>query len=233
MRKSIVTAALAGTIAVTGAAFAVPALAEGTTTTTTAPAAVTTTAATTTPSPSSTDGSTDARPSPQARITEALKGLVTDGTITQAQADEVATTLAQQLPRGGPGGGDHDGFGRAAFGQVSAAAAKALGVSEADLRARLQGGKSVADVAKEKGVDLDTVVTAVTDAVTTQITQAVEDGRITQAQADTMTADLTAKITEEIDEVHDGDHGGRGDHGGPFGAPEGSTTTPSQAAPTS
>lgn len=219
MRKSIITAALAGTIAVTGAAFAVPALAEGTT--------ATTAATTTTPAPSATDGSTDTRPSPQARITDALKGLVTDGTITQAQADEVATTLADRLPKGGSGG-HHGGHG-GGIGHIETAAAKALGISEADLRARQQAGKSIADVAKEKGIDLATVTTSVTDAATTQIAQAVTDGKITQARADTLTATLDAKITEEIDEVHDG---GRG---GPFGAPgpSGSTAAPTPAAPTS
>ena len=237
MKKSVVTAALAGTIAVTGAAFAVPALAEGTTTTapatTIAPA--TTAAATTTPSPSATDGSSAARPSAQARITEALAGLVTDGTITQAQADEVATTLAEQLPRGGHDGWDHDGwdhdgFGRAAFGQVATAAADALGVSQADLVTELRGGRSVADVAEEKGVDLDTVTTAVSDAVRTQIARAVGDGRITQARADAIEADLDAEITEELTEVHDGHHGGRDGRDGPFGGPEDPGST---AAPTS
>ena len=225
MRKSIVIAALAGTIAVSGAA-AVPALAEGTTATTAAAAT------TTTPEPTATDGSTDARPSPQARITEVLKGLVTDGTLTQAQSDKVATTLADQLPKGGPGG--HDGMRGIGIGKITTAAAKALGVSEADLRTELAAGKSVADVAKEKSVDLDTVVTAVTDAAKTQIAQAVTDGKITQARADTMTANLADKITEEVNEVHDGDHGGRGGRGGPFGGSgSGSTETPSEAAPTS
>ncbi len=43
------------------------------------------------------------------RIAEALSGLVTDASITEAQADEVATTLAAELPSGGHG---HHGGGR-------------------------------------------------------------------------------------------------------------------------
>ena len=204
MRKSIITAVLAGSIAVSGAAFAVPALA----------------ATTSTSVATATDGSTTAPSSALTRITEALKGLVTDGTLTQAQSDKVASTLADQLPKGGFGGRHGGGIGH-----VETAAAKALGISEADLRTEQQAGKSIADVAKDKGVDLATVTTAVTDAAKTQIAQNVTDGKITQAQADTLTANLDAKITEEINEVHDGNRGGRDDSA--------STATPSQAAPTS
>lgn len=55
-------------------------------------------------------------------------------------------------------------------------------------------------MAEEKGVDLATVTAAVTDAARTRIAAAVEDGKLTQAQAqaDALTANLTDKITEEV-----------------------------------
>ena len=49
------------------------------------------------------------------RIADALSGLVSDGRITQAQADEVATTLAEEFARAGGHGhgpGHGHGFGR-------------------------------------------------------------------------------------------------------------------------
>ncbi len=234
MKKTIVTLAVAGAVAVGGAALAAPALAESVTPTASAPS--------TTTSPEATPG-TDAPAtelsSRQARISAALEGLVADGTLTPEQSSTVASTLAAELPRGGHHDDDHDdrdGFGRAAFGQVAAATATALGLSEDELRTELRGGASIAALAQERGVDVDTVITAITDAARTQIDQGVADGRITQAQADSMVANLTAKVTEEVNETdddddHDGDH-----HHGPLGDARTSspTATPSSSsAPTS
>jgi hypothetical protein len=69
------------------------------------------------------------------RITEALTGLVTDGTITQQQADAVA----QRLAEGGFGGRGH-GHGRGGRLIDLDAAARALNLSEDELRAALSDG---------------------------------------------------------------------------------------------
>ncbi len=82
-------------------------------------------------------------------IKDALTGLVRDGTITQAQADRVATTLDRELPRHGPG---HRGFHRLHL----ADAAEALGLS--DLRAQLVAGKSLAEVAEAEDVPVETLI---------------------------------------------------------------------------
>jgi hypothetical protein len=140
--------------------------------------------------------------SPLDRIEQALSGLVSDKTLTQAQADKVASTLsAAGVGPGGagmPGGhGMHHGPGMRGGAEL-AAAAKALGMSEADLRTALMSGKSLAAVAKEKNVSVDTLVAALVTAAKADLAQAVKDGRLTQAEADARAKDLQARITDRV-----------------------------------
>lgn len=133
------------------------------------------------------------------KIKDALKGLVSDGTLTQAQADKVATTLADKLPppggpggRGGPGGHGHG------FGPGLEAAASALGLTEDQLRTELRSGKSLADVAKAKGVSVDTLISKLVAAAKAKIAERVKAGELTQAQADERLADLKERITDMV-----------------------------------
>jgi hypothetical protein len=157
-------------------------------------------------------------------IKQALEGLVKDGTINQSQADKVADTLDKNLPRGGgPGHG-----GR--FGADLDAAAKAIGISADDLRTALQGGRTLAQVAKDKGVDQATLVDELVTAAKARLADDVKAGRISQAQSDQLTADLKTRITEQVTSTRPaGGPGGRGGHGfgsgRPPGGPEGSTST--------
>jgi hypothetical protein len=68
------------------------------------------------------------------------------------------------------------------------AAAKALGLTPEQLFTELHSGKTLSDVAKEKGVDIKTVTDAMTavrkEAMRQAIEQAVTDGRMTREQAD-------------------------------------------------
>jgi hypothetical protein len=85
---------------------------------------------------------------------------------------------------GGPGMGDRGpGVGGPV---VLDAAAKALGVTSADLQTQLRSGQTLEQIAKAKNVDIKTVQAAMLGALKTQLDQDVKDGRITQAQADEM-----------------------------------------------
>jgi hypothetical protein len=80
-------------------------------------------------------------------------------------------------------------FGRGLGGQVGMEAiAEALGMTTDELSTELWGGKTLADLAEEKGVelqDLRDAVTAAQEAATRDaIEQAVEDGTITREHAD-------------------------------------------------
>src|SRR5439155_11186420 len=104
--------------------------------------------------------------------------LVANGTITQAQEDAVLAALKTPRPDHGPGHGRGPGFGNLD------AAAKALGMTADELRTALQGGKSLADVAKSKGVDPAKVVDALVAELQAHLDAEVKSGENTHAQAD-------------------------------------------------
>lgn len=172
------------------------------------------------------DGDTSVSGSVGNRLTaikDALKGLVTDGTLTQAQADKVATTLDSELPKGGPGG-KHGGFGKFRGAGLDTAAT-ALGVTVADLRTALQSGKSLSDVAAEKGVSKATLIDKLVAEAETKLAEAVKAGKLTQAQADAKKTDLKANVTKMVDRKGKPGHGPRGDGDGPPAAePNGSAS---------
>ena len=96
------------------------------------------------------------------------------------------------------------GFGRmgAAGPQNSlvAVAAKALGMEQTALVAELNSGKTLADVAKSKGVSNDTLVEAFIAPRVQVINNAVAAKQITQAQADTLIGSLKAHALAELTE---------------------------------
>ncbi|HRE47141.1 MAG TPA: hypothetical protein PLD47_05400 [Aggregatilineales bacterium] len=65
-------------------------------------------------------------------------------------------------------------------------AAKVLTMTAAELRAALVGGKTLSDVAKAKGVTVEALQAALTEARNAEIDQAVADGLLTQEQADAL-----------------------------------------------
>ncbi len=146
-----------------------------------------------------------------ARVTslkQALAGLVSDDSITQAQADEIATTIAEARAEG-LGRGGHGGGGRVDMG----AAAEALGISEEELRTQTQAGRTLADIAEAEGVPKADLVDALVAAAETRLAEAVTAGRLTQTEADARAAELEARITESLDELCG--PGGRVGPGGP------------------
>ncbi len=178
------------------------------------------------------------RPSPFADV---LAGLVSDGTLTQEQADKVEAALQAARPmHDGPGMGGHHrgGPGTGAPGQGQRGArlevvATALGATADELRTALQAGRTIADVAADKGVDVQTVIDALVAEAKDHMAQAVSAGRITQAEADAHLAEVEQRVTEMVDNPlparGPGGMGGPGRPGGPpapaDGAPVDDATT--------
>lgn len=95
-----------------------------------------------------------------------------------------------------------------------AEAAKALGMTEAELKAELEAGKSVADVAKAKNIDLDEVIAKLTAAFKAHLDEEVASGKHTQAEADAKLAEFKTRVTEMVNTAGLPQHGGKGGPGG-------------------
>ena len=139
--------------------------------------------------------------------------VVAMGAISPALAQTATTSApAARLAHGG-------GFGRGLCGEAGLeAAAKALGMTADELSTQLWGGKTLADLADDAGVELqavrDAVEAACEQATRDAIEQAVTDGQLTREHADW--------LLEGLDNGYWGGHGfgfgGRGfGHGGPRG----------------
>jgi hypothetical protein len=141
----------------------------------------------------------------------------------------VAGFALAQEPTPTPGG--PLGFGRS-FGLMGGgdwsifdAAAEALGLSPEQLFTELHGGKTLSDLAEEKGVDLQAVQDAMQaarkEAMQQAIEQAVTDGQISREQADWM-----------LQGLENGWMGGRGFRGhgfGPWGLNSGDEVQPQRS----
>jgi hypothetical protein len=126
---------------------------------------------------------------PGGGVSDALASLVKDGTLTQAQADAVTKALDAARPDGPGGPGRGPGL---------TVAAQALGIDASALRTELQSGKTLADVAKARGVDVQTVVDAIVADMKSHLAQAGADGHLTQAEADTRAADAEEHATAMV-----------------------------------
>jgi|SRR5579884_981550 len=143
------------------------------------------------------------------------------GKLTQAQADQLTANLQQRFtdfvdgtfPAHGPGFGHPHG----APGDDLAAAAGYLGTTADAVLTQLQSGKTLAQIANAtSGKSAAGLVDALVAHEKTEIASAVAAGRLTQAQADQITANLQQRVTDLVNGAHPAGPHGWG--GGPPGA---------------
>ena len=143
----------------------------------------------------------DDRPEPGVRLRETLQALVDEGTISDEQADAVASHLVENRPERGPRGED----GRRPLGKAfgvgvgSEVLTDLLGIDAAELRTQLRDGATLADIAAASDVEAQEVVDALVAELAERLENAVENGRIDQAQADEKLAEAEVKITERVE----------------------------------
>jgi hypothetical protein len=124
---------------------------------------------------------------------------VSDGRLTKEQGDALKKAIESgAVPLFG---GFHRGFGFGLhfglFGDLDAAASY-LGLTDAELRERLESGKTLAQVAKDQGKSVDGLVQALVDAAKKRLDAAVSAGRLTKEHEDSILTELKQRITDFV-----------------------------------
>jgi DNA-binding CsgD family transcriptional regulator len=137
-----------------------------------------------------------------------IAGLLSGGVAATAGTAS-ATTPAPSTAAGVPATGGHHGVKawlRAHRRQLRKAglviSAQAIGVTPQALRVELQSGKSVAEVAGEHGVSVQTVVNALTSAADARVAQAVAAHKLSATQAAAIKAALPQRLTKAVNHVY-------------------------------
>jgi len=147
-------------------------------------------------------------------VSDALQGLVDDGTLTESQRDAVVDALQEyRAENGGP-------RGRRGHGPGAGVVADVLGLEGSEIREALGDGQSLADLAAEQGVSTDELVDAIVDQVEEHVNGALESGRIDDEKAAEILAEAEARAEAMVNgELEPGDGFGRRGPGRGFGGP--------------
>ena len=127
----------------------------------------------------------------RAGISSLLSGLVSNGTITQSQADAI-TKAAQDARAAAKGVMDKN---REA---IDSAIKSTLGISLDSLKSRLKAGESLATIAGDKKAAL---ITAISAEINKQIDAAVTAGKLTAAQATAQKMKTTERVTNMVERI--------------------------------
>jgi polyhydroxyalkanoate synthesis regulator phasin len=134
------------------------------------------------------------------RVDEAVK----EGRLTKAQGDRLKARIDEgEVPlfapgfRNGPPFDLRRDFEFHHFHKLETAA-KYIGLSESQLEQELEGGKTLADVAKAHGKSVDGLVDALMAQSRERIEQDVKNGELTRAEADEFLAVLKRRVTDLV-----------------------------------
>ena len=120
---------------------------------------------------------------------------VAAGRITKAEGDALKQRItSSDFPLLG---GLHPGFGHLAFRGLEAAAGY-IGITEAQLRTELEGGRSLAQVAIAHGKSFDGLVNTLVAEAKSKLDAAVSAGRLTKSQETELLSRLKDRITSRV-----------------------------------
>lgn len=151
---------------------------------------------------------------------QAVDEAVTEGKLTEEQAERMRERMEQAPSAWGQGKGfraphgegfraPRGGFRGRVGGSPIGVAAEVLGMTAGDLMAEIQDGRSIAEVAEEQGVALEAITEAYEKQVGEALNQAVQNGRITQEQADSMLEHAEEMVPEMLNNTWEGRGPGR------------------------
>jgi 3-hydroxyacyl-CoA dehydrogenase len=138
-----------------------------------------------------------------ASATQEINTLVSENKLTQERADALIGTLEttytnmvnNSLPQR-PGRGQP--LARIVGRGVLQLAAEQTGLEVRAIAEQIRGGSSLADILTTNGVDVNTFIDDVVAQADTKLDEAVQNGRVTQEQADERIAQLRERLTERI-----------------------------------
>ncbi|MEK7862754.1 MAG: hypothetical protein AAB295_05750 [Chloroflexota bacterium] len=125
------------------------------------------------------------------RLKAILDALVARGVITQQQAEAILAALKEERR-------DDGDFAKRVFANLFEKSAAYLEMEPAALRAKLPGTSLAAIADATPGKSADGLVRYLTDAVNAAIARALAEGKITQEQADRLTAAAPEHITRFV-----------------------------------
>ena len=134
---------------------------------------------------------------PSKIVTDALASLVADGTLTQAQADAVRTRL-QETAKSVRAERKANRTERRQ--DLIATAATALGITPEDLLAELKAGKTITEIAEANDVDPKDVTDALVAEADQLVDQAVSDGKIDAARADSLKEKAAKRVARFVEQ---------------------------------
>jgi len=141
----------------------------------------------------------------RASMIERIQQAVDEGHITQEQADERIEQMEEHLLEGlesgtGFGMGGHGSRGRlGAGGAQPALLAKTLGMTVEEVHEALAEGQTVAELAKAQDIAWEDIVAALRASMSERIQQAMDEGRITQEQADERIEQMEEHLLEGLE----------------------------------
>jgi uncharacterized protein YidB (DUF937 family) len=135
-----------------------------------------------------------------AQLTDDVNQAVADGRITQTQADRILSNLDRILDNtmNFERGGLRDRLENRLDNTLVGTIADLAGVTPRDILQEWRQGGTLTDVITAHGLDSNTVLAEITTRITDQVNQAVENGRITQEQADTILAGLPDRLNRRL-----------------------------------
>jgi len=173
----------------------------------------------------------DVKDSLIAPMIERIQQAVENGRLTQDEADEQIEQMEERVLEGvetgswfsmGSGGMGPGGFRGPGDAQPELLA-DALGMTAEEVREALTDGQTIAELAEAQGVALEDLVDALMAPMIERIEQAVEDGRLTQDEADEQIEQMAERLLEGLES---GTGFGRGMRGGFGGRPGGMWNRP-------